>query len=181
MLYLYSNFLIMKFLVNLFLLIFLTFNFACKNDNSVKKSDFNDKLPQVLRTDSLINSTNVEIKDTFANNNPKIVHFIDKNDNNKVYEKQYYESGKLFMEGVLIDGKRDGKWVAYYETGVFWSTGYYKEGLKHGKSNVYYENGKVRYTKNYENDIAQGLWQFFDENGKLLKEINFKNGKEILE
>lgn len=148
-----------------------------ENNSSINKSD---TLPEIIKNDSLIKEYLVVIADTFDDGNPLKIHYCNPDNKNDVkYEKQFYRSGKIFIEGPLNNGRRDGKWIAWYESGVMWSVGYFKDGLKHGASNVYYENGQVRYTKNYEDDVAVGLWEFYDENGELLGKVMYENGKKL--
>lgn len=163
---------------------------ACNNNDTKSKTDNkttnnqdidnnnSDTLPDIIKNDSLINKYLVVVADTFDDGQPLKINYCDPINTNEIkYEKQFYHSGKLFMEGPLNNGRRDGKWIAWYENGVIWSVGYFKEGLKHGASKVFYENGQVRYTKNYEEDVAEGLWEFFDENGEILGKIMYENGE----
>ncbi len=140
----------------------------------------NDTLPEILQEDSLAIEFDAVVADTFENGTPlKVTYSDDNNPSDVKYEKKFYQSGNIFMEGPLKDGRRDGKWIAWYENGVIWSVGFYQDGLKNGASEVYYENGQIRYTKNYEEDVAEALWQFYDEQGVLLGEVMYENG-EIL-
>ena len=153
---------------------------SCK-DKVAQVSESNNKkdLPKVLQTDTLVDKTNVQIVDTFAGGKPMKVLFEDKQNKQLAYEKQYYESGNLFMEGAMENGRRTGKWTAYYENGMIWSIGYYDEGLRNGSSEVYYGNGQLRYTKNYEKDVAEGLWKFYNEAGNPVGEVLYENGKVL--
>lgn len=163
------------------LLILFILTIACNNNvvETVKNDKIaNDSLPEILKEDSLAKELDVVVADTFDNGSPLKIAYVDDNNPNDVkYEKKFYQSGNIFMEGPLKDARRDGKWIAWYENGVIWSVGYYVNGLKHGASEVYYENGQTRYTKNYEEDVAEGLWQFYDEQGNLLGEVMYENGQ----
>ncbi|MDY0314324.1 MAG: hypothetical protein RBR32_04535 [Bacteroidales bacterium] len=156
---------------------------SCKNnenkDNISKQSSDQTDANFVEKHDTLAKITDVKIIETFENENPLKVHFVDKIEEQKVYEKQYYDNGNLFMEGLLVNDLREGEWIAYYENGVVWSTGFYENGLKQGKSNVFYENGKLRYTKSYKNDLADGVWYFYDDKGNLIGEDNYENGEKL--
>lgn len=161
-------------------MIFLT-AFSCnskKSNSETVLGNSNDSIaPIVLNGDTLPKSADIKIVDTFDTGEPMKIHFISSQMTDSVYEKQYYKSGKLFIEGALINNLRNGKWLAYYENGKIWSAGYFEKGLKHGNSNVYYENGQIRYTKNYINDVAEGLWKFYDEEGNLLGEVMYEKGQ----
>jgi antitoxin component YwqK of YwqJK toxin-antitoxin module len=168
---------VIKFAILAIISILFACSFSCKNGSDVENVIQNDTLPAALKGDTLIEESKVIIIDTFDTGEPMKIHFACKDSKDSVYEKQYYKSGKLFIEGAIVGERRQGKWVAYYEDGKTWSVGYYKDGLKHGNSDVYYENGKLRYNKNYEQDVAVGLWKFYDEQGALIGEVMYENGK----
>lgn len=168
-----------KFLILVSLAILFACSFACKNATSIKKKDKIDTLPVALVGDSLVNVSRVVVLDTFETGEPMKIHFIGEHNKDSVYEKQYYKTGKLFIEGPLLNDRREGKWVAYYENGKTWSVGYFTGGLKNGSSDVFYENGKIRYNKNYEQDVPVGLWKFYDDKGTLLGEVMYENGKVL--
>ena len=170
-----------KFVVLMLLAVLFACSFSCQNAKIIENKDKTDVLPAALLGDSLVESAILVIIDTFETGEPMKIHFVDKYNKDSVYEKQYFKSGKLFIEGLLINERREGKWGAYYEDGRIWSIGYYNGGLKHGSSNVYYENGEIRYTKNYEQDVAEGLWKFYDDKGNLIGEIMYENGKILWE
>ncbi len=155
--------------------------FSCNNNKSqtvdVENNAKDAITPLVMQGDSIPETAEIKIIDTFDTGEPMKIHFINSHNSDSVYEKQYYRTGKLFIEGALISNLRTGKWVAYYENGKIWSVGYFEKGLKHGSSNVYYDNGQVRYTKNYSNDVAEGLWSFYDDKGNLLGEVMYEKGQ----
>ena len=168
---------VIKFAFLAILSILFACSFSCKNGSNVNNLEKTDSIPEVIKADSLADQSTVIVVDTFDTGEPMKVHFACKQNKDSVYEKQYYKSGKLFIEGAIVSERRQGKWVAYYEDGKTWSVGYFKDGLKHGNSDVYYENGQLRYNKNYEQDVAVGLWKFYDEQGNLLGEVMYENGK----
>jgi antitoxin component YwqK of YwqJK toxin-antitoxin module len=164
-----------------FVMVFSLFGTSCGNPISKEKKEVvADTIPTVIKNDTLSKIYQYQIADTFENGEPLKVQYVDKQDTSKiVYEKQFYKSGKIFIEGALDNGIRTGKWIAWYENGLIWSIGYYKEGLKDGNSEVYYENGQLRYNKNYELDVAVGSWKFYDTLGVLLSEVMYDNGKKL--
>ncbi|MDD3739715.1 MAG: hypothetical protein PHH30_00605 [Bacteroidales bacterium] len=161
-------------------MIFLT-AFSCNNNHSksdIAKENTNDSIKSIVSNgDTVFTSKEMIIIDTFDTGEPMKIHFFNSQNIDSVYEKQYYMSGNLFIEGTLINNQRTGKWVAYYENGKIWSVGYFAKGLKNGSSNVYYDNGQIRYTKNYINDVAEGLWSFYDDKGNLLGEVMYEKGQ----
>lgn len=170
---------VIKFTILAVIIILFACSFSCKNGSVVESVEKKDTLPEALKGDTLIEESTFVVIDTFDTGEPMTIHFVFKNTNDSVYEKQYYKSGKLFIEGALVRDRRQGKWTAYYEDGKIWSVGFFKDGLKHGSSDVYYENGQLRYNKNYEQDVAVGLWKFYDEQGSLLGEVMYENGKVL--
>lgn len=70
------------------------------------------------------------------------------------YTKFLYGNGQVSSEGMMRDGKPDGKWISYHVNGKVKS-----EGIR----------------KNFELD---SVWKFFDEKGNLTDEINYLGGKK---
>jgi len=90
-----------------------------------------------------------KIEETYPSNKPKTTSFYKVVDEKeiKVQEKEFYENGKVKMEGEFKDGKRTGK------------------GLN------YYPNGKLRMEGDYKNDKQTGHWKFYNEEGILIEEV----------
>ncbi len=78
-----------------------------------------------------------------------------------------YKSGKVKMQGMMKDGKREGLWKSFYENGNQWSESVFTAGIKNGKTSTWYENGNKRYDGFYTNDMESGKWTYWDEAGKL--------------
>src|SRR5574344_2995008 len=60
-----------------------------------------------------------EIISYYKNGNPKLVYFTKMQDGikTKVYEKMYYENGKLCYKGGCINNEKTGVWKFYYDNG----------------------------------------------------------------
>jgi antitoxin component YwqK of YwqJK toxin-antitoxin module len=84
---------------------------------------------------------------------------------------EYYNNGKIKMQGMLKEGKREGDWSYFYENGKVWSLGEYVNGKRNGIGNVFYENGVLRMEGIYKDDQQVGKWKFYSEQGKLIKEV----------
>lgn len=94
--------------------------------------------------------------------------------NNKNTEYiEYYDNGKIRMQGKLVNGKREGLWKSYYENGALWSTGFYVNGKRQGLGIVLYNNGKKFMEGEYKNDKRFGKWIFYNEKGEVIKEEFF--------
>ena len=79
-----------------------------------------------------------------------------------------YPSGKVKMQGMMKDGKREGLWKSFYETGLPWSETTFEAGIKNGKTTTWYENGNKRYKGFYKNDKESGKWTYWNEAGELV-------------
>ncbi len=122
-----------------------------------------------------------EVISYYVNDQPQLERDFSMVDGKRmaVYEREYYEDGKLLKEGALgSNEKRDGLWKSYYRDGVLWSEGAYINGIREGKTATYFPNGN----KYYEGQFAQakkvGVWKFWTEDGEFEKEINFDTTPE---
>lgn len=66
----------------------------------------------------------------------------------------YYGNGQVSSEGMMRNGKPDGKWTTYYPNGVIKSVG-------------------IR-----SNFLLDSIWLFFNEQGMLTEEISYLRGKK---
>ncbi len=166
-------------LLGIFLIIF--WGNSCKENTKNKDKNFKETQKTSLSSDFMIipPGTKPVVIDTFDNGKVMKVHFVDKNNLSEKYEKIFYQSGGVFIEGKLVNDKREGLWLSYYENGTIWSLGNYSNGLRNGKSEVYYDNGRLRFVKNYKNDVPVGIWTFYDKNGDLVGEIEYQNGNIV--
>jgi antitoxin component YwqK of YwqJK toxin-antitoxin module len=69
------------------------------------------------------------------------------------YNKLYYGNNILSSEGMIRNGKPDGKWISYHI------------------------NGKIKSEGNRRNFELDSVWKFYDEQGFLTEEINYLDGK----
>lgn len=70
------------------------------------------------------------------------------------YQRFMYGNGQVSSEGMIRDGKPDGRWISYHVNGKVKS-----EGIR----------------TNFELD---SIWNFYDEEGNLTDEISYLNGKK---
>ena len=125
---------------------------------------------------------------------------IKKRDTSTIYEKDFYESGKVVGEGlgILTNGKyKPIQYKTYYENGVLKSNicdtvdvAYESDGriylhtqkvngLKNGESQYYLEN-KLCSIINYKSDKRDGLSIVYDiKTGKKAFEENYQNGIQV--
>ena len=69
------------------------------------------------------------------------------------YNKLYYGNNLISSEGMIRDGKPDGKWISYHI------------------------NGKIKSEGNRRNFQLDSVWKFYDEQGFISEEINYMDGK----
>lgn len=84
-----------------------------------------------------------------------------------------YPNGKIRMQGMMKDGKREGLWKSFYDNGLQWSETTFEAGIKNGKTTTWYENGKKRYDGFYKNDIESGKWTYWNELGEQVNTQDF--------
>jgi hypothetical protein len=95
------------------------------------------------------------IWDKYENGNPKTVHqfFTDTvNMTEEYYYQEFYENGKLKMEGLEKQSLRKGEWL------------------------VYYDNGDIKAKLNFDNDKLNGLIELYDKNGLVTAKYIAANG-----
>ena len=116
-----------------------------------------------------------KVEETFPNEAKKVVFFYEVNDKKKVLirEKHFYPNGKLKMEGAILNGKRNGKWIAYFEDEKTQSIGFFENGFRKDEVEVYYPNGNVMYKGFFKKDKKVGLWKFYTKSGKLASEKKY--------
>jgi len=81
------------------------------------------------------------------------------------------------MEGMLVDGKRSGAWVAFFHDGTVQSKANYADGVEVGPTEVYHPNGNVYYSGQYTNGKPSGEWVFHGPDGAEMKRVVYgENG-----
>ena len=115
------------------------------------------------------------VDETYPDNQPKKVSYIQMQDDKevKLEEKYFHVDGKLKMNGKFLNGEREGEWVAYFENEQVQSMGTFKAGNRIGAAKVYFPNGQLRYEGQYDNNKEVGKWKFYNEQGDLVEEKDF--------
>ena len=137
----------MRILAVSFSLIFL---FAC--NNSVDRNDKNIKIEKNEQK----NKNNKPVKYT-----PLIKKLSTDTFGLKI---EYYKTGQKKSQGILIDGKREGRWTYWFPNGNIWSEGEFKNGQSEGMFTIYKSNGEK-------------FVESFYKNGKKYKDIYYKDNK----
>ena len=87
---------------------------------------------------------------------------------NRKYVITRYENGNKREEGILKNGKREGKWIRWWGNGNKMYEKEYKDGKPEGKYIEWYGNGNKRFEGEYKNGERVGQWIEWDENGKKI-------------
>lgn len=100
--------------------------------------------------------------------------YLDTITNEKVAERHFYKSKKVYIENLFKNGHKNGPSMAFRDsTGLPWSLHTYKNDTLNGPYKVWHESGNLRIEGQYIMGVKSGNWRFFDEQGQLLREINF--------
>jgi len=94
-----------------------------------------------------------------------------------------HPNGKKKMEGLSIQGKKEGIWTTWYQNGKKETEGKYFKGTKTGDWGYYYEDtGGIEMEGRSIDGKEQGLWKYYDKNSIPTKSIHWllgvKHGKQ---
>jgi antitoxin component YwqK of YwqJK toxin-antitoxin module len=96
----------------------------------------------------------------------------------KVYVKNYYQSGKMKSEGWSIENKKVDYWFYYFENGNVKQEGHYLNDKK-TKWWIFYNSNKEIIKKcEFENDIMEGLCIVYKD-GDIIGAEKYAKGKKI--
>ena len=95
--------------------------------------------------------------------------------NQSFIEKRYYESGELFTEVPLDDGKPNGILKKYDKAGNLICKLTCKNGIEHGEEIQYYPSGEILSICNYINGKVEGDFKIYYQSGFLMEEYEYKN------
>ncbi len=96
--------------------------------------------------------------------------------NGQVYIIFYNEKGQKVSEGMLINKKREDKWLYYHLNSTeIMTLEFYKNDLLNGLKQVFYKNGKLAEESNYILGKKEGIYKKYTENGVVLEEVIYKN------
>lgn len=131
-----------------------------------------------------------------------IAHFSDNHFEAHGKYREFYPSGKVFVEGQYNRGRQDGEWVYYFDNGQINRKASYKDGKPDGALEVFRADGTLAAKRgfsdgqrdgdwitydatgktpvseeHYVQGKANGVWKYWHDNGKLRHEINLKDGQ----
>jgi len=125
-------------------------------------------------------SKNEVTKHTIEQNEVKVT--IEDQSDVKVENGPFIEkfpNGGIKIKGEMLNGNRDGVWVAYFQSGIKQSESTYLNGVLNGKYAVFYENGNIRMAGYYDNGERDGVWRLYKKDGAFDRQINYKDGEEL--
>lgn len=99
--------------------------------------------------------------------------------NNEIFNGKfidYYYSGRIQGEGILINGKIDGLRKMYFQNGNLSVERYYTNSISNGLEKEYYEDGTLKQQGKLINGEENGVWETYFPNGKIKRRTNLKNG-----
>ena len=99
-----------------------------------------------------------------------------KDDSSFESQKQFYEDGKIKLEGNIFDGKVK----EYHQNGKIKFEGEYKS-LKRAKGKEYNDKGYLEFEGEYrDGEKRNGIFKEYDDNGNLKAEGEYLNGEKKL-
>lgn len=115
-------------------------------------------------------------KKGFYDHPTAIMNFEQKNDS--VHVTYYTQQGKSISEGMMLDKKREGKWLYFHqESDSIMMTEIYKNDKLNGLQETFYKNGEPAERTYYSNGLKDGSSCIYAGNGQVTKELNYKNGQ----
>ncbi|CAL67185.1 toxin-antitoxin system YwqK family antitoxin [Christiangramia forsetii] len=95
-----------------------------------------------------------------------------------VHVTYYAQSGKSISEGMMLDKKREGKWVYYHQkSDSIMMIESYKNDKLNGLQKTYFTNGKLAEKTNYVHSQKHGESLIYADNGQVTKELHYKEGE----
>lgn len=150
-----------------FILLAATFSFCACSENTKTESGLD--LP-----DNVIEQVEERYPDQDGKSPLKKAVYIDTLTHEKVAERHFYESKKVYIENLFKNGKRNGPSMAFRDSsGIPWSLHTYVNDTLDGPYKVWHENGSLRIEGQYRMGKKIGNWRFLGEQGEILREVNF--------
>lgn len=99
--------------------------------------------------------------------------------NNEIFNGKfidYYYSGRIQGEGILINGKIDGLRKMYFQNGNLSIEKYYTNSIPNGLEKEYYEDGTLKQQGKLINGEEDGVWETYFPNGQVKLRTNLNKG-----
>ncbi|MFY7972504.1 MAG: toxin-antitoxin system YwqK family antitoxin [Flavobacteriales bacterium] len=120
-------------------------------------------------------SSNVEekVELTYPDGKAKLVMYFDKETDEKIMEREFYQNGKTKLEWNFKSELKNGEAKSFRADGKPWSSHTYLNDTLQGPYKTWHENGQLYMDGQYVKGKRAGLWKFYKPNGALEKEIDF--------
>lgn len=118
------------------------------------------------------------------------INRVDKNGLKQGRWKYFYDDGKVKLEGIYRDDKRNGYFKEYDDKGMLIDIAKYvndekqvetPELVKLDVKTDYYPTGKVKTIASYKGDVPEGIRRDYDTSGRVVSSYIFSKGKIISE
>ncbi len=96
----------------------------------------------------------------------------------KIYAKEYDETGNLKAEGWVMNASKVNYWKFYHDNGAVASEGHYENNKKTGYWHFYDKEGKVLKEGHYKNGIAENWWIFYDLATQTTQKVQYQHNKK---
>lgn len=98
--------------------------------------------------------------------------------NDSVMVTYYTQKAKPISKGMMLNRKREGKWIYYHqESDSIMMSEIYKNDKLNGLQKTFFTNGKLAEKTFYTNGEKNGESLIFADNGQVTKSLQYKNGK----
>jgi len=97
---------------------------------------------------------------------------------NGMYHRDYYSSGKLKSEGWLKNNLKTAYWKYYHSNGNLSEEGHCQNNRRVAYWKFYAGNGRPSQEGHYKNGEKADWWLYYDANGKINYKCQLKNGKK---
>lgn len=101
-----------------------------------------------------------------------------KNGKRDGFWREYYDNGKLKLEGNYVVGERDGLWKEYHNSGHLKMEGTYKDGKQDGLWKEYNYDGELQSEIGYKNGKKDGVYKTYGSKGHPLDDGQYKDDKK---
>lgn len=118
------------------------------------------------------------------------INRVDKNGLKQGRWKYFYDDGKVKLEGIYRDDKRNGYFKEYDDKGMLIDIAKYvndekqvetPELVKLDVKTDYFPTGKVKTIASYKGDVPEGIRRDYDTSGRVVAAYIFSKGKIISE
>lgn len=109
----------------------------------------------------------------------EVAHYSDNNFAADGKYREYYPTGKPFIEGQFANGRQTGEWTYYFDNGQVNRKATFNDGKPNGSWEVHRADGTLAAKRGFKDGLRDGDWITYDATGKQpLTEEHYVNGEE---